>query len=261
MVQRTAVCVECSAEFTAGVSGPLPRQCLSCNPQRGRRPSRPRRELTACRVCKIEFMPFAAGRPPRCCSSCRKRGYGDRRRTKKTDLVWLTCRACDAPFADKRQVNWRSNQEQVCRKCEPTYSVRRCRTCSQDKPLADFNRHPTKRDGIHTQCRTCLSAYKRVLKERDPLIDRKQALWRYYGLSLADYEELLAVQDGVCAICRMPPEPGTNLHVDHDHGCCPGKKTCGNCIRGLLCGDCNLALGCLKDNVDYVSRALLYLTI
>lgn len=59
-----------------------------------------------------------------------------------------------------------------------------------------------------------------------------------------------------------------NLHMDHDHSCCPPEKfpqshkvSCGLCVRGWLCRNCNLALGKLGDDinrmrglVDYLSR-------
>lgn len=58
------------------------------------------------------------------------------------------------------------------------------------------------------------------------------------------YETLLAEQNGCCAICGTT-DPGryTVFCVDHDHACCPGERTCGQCVRGLLCLNCNIALG------------------
>jgi hypothetical protein len=72
-----------------------------------------------------------------------------------------------------------------------------------------------------------------------------------YKISLDDYQNLLVGQNGLCAICKQPPNPGKHLAVDHDH-------TTGK-IRGLLCNSCNLALGMLKDNKDTIQSALDYL--
>lgn len=56
-------------------------------------------------------------------------------------------------------------------------------------------------------------------------------------------------QGGVCAICECPDKK--RLSVDHDHQ--TGK------IRGLLCANCNLALGNFKDDPDRLAKAIVYL--
>jgi hypothetical protein len=70
-------------------------------------------------------------------------------------------------------------------------------------------------------------------------------------------EKLLASQGNYCAICREPftatPE------VDHDHRCCPQKKMCVKCVRGLLCETCNRGLGMFKDSLDLLLNAVEYL--
>jgi hypothetical protein len=45
--------------------------------------------------------------------------------------------------------------------------------------------------------------------------------------------------------------------VDHDHSCCPGRQTCGKCVRGLICRQCNTAFGVLTEKG--VVRAVRYL--
>lgn len=47
--------------------------------------------------------------------------------------------------------------------------------------------------------------------------------------------------------------------VDHDHSCCPGKTSCGKCVRGLLCGNCNTILGRMRDDASALLRAAKYL--
>jgi hypothetical protein len=55
-----------------------------------------------------------------------------------------------------------------------------------------------------------------------------------YGITVAEYEQMLAHQGGVCYLCSNPPKT-KRLSVDHDH------KT--GAVRGLLCYRCNLRLG------------------
>ncbi|MBA2684148.1 MAG: hypothetical protein H0U66_06635 [Gemmatimonadaceae bacterium] len=77
---------------------------------------------------------------------------------------------------------------------------------------------------------------------------------RTYGLSLDEYAELAASQDGVCAISGAPPARRF-LHVDHDH-LCPGTAVH---IRGLLTFSANVSISLLKDRPLYLLRAALYL--
>jgi hypothetical protein len=81
---------------------------------------------------------------------------------------------------------------------------------------------------------------------------------RRYNLTITDYNKMVDAQGGVCLICKNPPSKrgrATNsLVVDHDHGCCPGQKSCGKCVRGLLCHTCNLILGILETNHQLVDR-------
>lgn len=72
-----------------------------------------------------------------------------------------------------------------------------------------------------------------------------------YGISFERFNELLALQGNSCAICRKVFNDQNTPRVDHDHRCCPGgknNKVCGACVRGLLCGKCNSALGMLYDD-------------
>jgi hypothetical protein len=79
--------------------------------------------------------------------------------------------------------------------------------------------------------------------------------WRY-NLERTDYERMFRRQKGLCSICRINPA----THVDHDHTCCPEKaRSCGKCIRGLICDKCNRMLGWAKDNAVTLRRAAKYL--
>lgn len=76
-------------------------------------------------------------------------------------------------------------------------------------------------------------------------------MWTKYGLSVDQYDELLFLQDGKCAICRHTCRTGNRLAVDHCHE--TGK------VRGLLCLCCNTALGKFGDDPDKLEAAASYL--
>lgn len=82
-------------------------------------------------------------------------------------------------------------------------------------------------------------------------------LWKRYKITAEQYEALLEAQGGVCAMCAKPPADARRFAVDHDHRCCPGRETCGKCIRGLLCTSCNNHLGIL-ENETFVAAADAY---
>lgn len=85
-------------------------------------------------------------------------------------------------------------------------------------------------------------------------------LWTNFRIRESDYNEMLIHQNFRCAICKIhQSEVSRAFAVDHDHKCCSGKKSCGKCIRGLLCFECNIGLGKFKDDSAIVQTALQYL--
>ena len=87
-------------------------------------------------------------------------------------------------------------------------------------------------------------------KEIDRKIqNRKSMLKNKYGITLDQYEAMYNQQHGLCAICFRISD--RLLVVDHDH-------TTGH-IRGLLCHNCNIALGLLQDSTDVLLSAIAYL--
>jgi hypothetical protein len=71
-----------------------------------------------------------------------------------------------------------------------------------------------------------------------------------YGTTVEWYRDRLIEQNGLCAMCgHLSHHHGTiqRLQVDHDHKCCDlHTKSCGRCLRGLLCADCNILLSYLE---------------
>lgn len=95
----------------------------------------------------------------------------------------------------------------------------------------------------------------------NPGESRSQRLKWTYGISLEQYRALLAAQGGGCALCRAASPGGKgDFHVDHDHSCCPGKTSCGECVRGLLCVRCNTALGMFGDDIYLMKEAIAYVS-
>lgn len=74
-------------------------------------------------------------------------------------------------------------------------------------------------------------------------------LKKLYGLSVLEYNQMLARQDFRCAICG---DDESAFHVDHNH------KT--NKVRGLLCGNCNTGIGLLKDSRVVIEDAARYVS-
>lgn len=87
---------------------------------------------------------------------------------------------------------------------------------------------------------------------------KKYRLEKMYSINQADYDKMLKEQNGVCGICHIP-HGSKSFAVDHDHRCCSGKKSCGKCIRGLICSRCNFVLGLADDNTDRLRNSIAYL--
>lgn len=125
------------------------------------------------------------------------------------------------------------------------------------KERAQERRRQLRRD--RTLCPSCLVRPPvEGLRSCQPCRD-KHTFWRQtakYGLEAGRYDAMLLEQAGRCAVCRTPMSaPG----VDHDHACCPGKRSCGKCVRGLLCERCNTLLGYADDRVETLEAAVGYL--
>lgn len=100
---------------------------------------------------------------------------------------------------------------------------------------------------------------KKERAKTNPALWRRENLLYTYKLTLEAYDLLLKSQNGLCAICGSPPTFETNLYVDHDHACCSGKRSCGECVRGLLCFKCNSGLGNFNDNIEKLKSSIDYL--
>lgn len=124
-----------------------------------------------------------------------------------------------------------------------------CRACGATKPIRQFRLRSDKK-ARRPDCQRCL--IKR--ESQAPAFQKAQLKWvlkNKYGITVQEFEEMLAEQRGVCAICGGLPKVHSRLFVDHCHR--------SGAVRGLLCNTCNAGLGQFGDRVDLLISALEYL--
>jgi hypothetical protein len=151
--------------------------------------------------------------------------------------------------------------------------MKTCIKCGLEKPLNDFL---PRGNTVRGECRVCwklryrqyrednrerINAQARERHNEDPEKQRSATLKHKYKITAEDFNRLFEAQGNACAICyRKPRKNERRFHVDHDHKCCPGAITCGECVRGILCRDCNITLGLLDTlTKDWVANAVDYL--
>lgn len=170
------------------------------------------------------------------------------------------CKQCTRTRAQKTKKNRRARHW-----AKPT---RKCRSCQQEFDNTEEFFPPSKprADGgtwLRHNCRLCVGELL-----RDNWSDIPEVLWeqrnqiahrcRSYGITITQYVELYRKQAGVCAICQKPEVIIDSrrsvvrlLAIDHDH-------TTGR-VRGLLCFNCNTAIGKLGDSRAALLRVVEYL--
>ena len=176
---------------------------------------------------------------------------------------------------------------------------KQCKKCNNVKLFCEFNKDKGKKDGLMSRCKECIQLYQKewngvnrehrnalsakyyvenkeeiIIKKsnsyntnRDKLLKRQRQkyknnpeyfknidLKKAYGITLERYSQILSTQNNSCAICKKHKDNFTkSLAVDHCH--LTGK------VRGLLCTNCNRALGNLKDSIDSAINAVTYLEV
>lgn len=115
------------------------------------------------------------------------------------------------------------------------------------KPISEFHKHTTNKDGIRDECKMC---HRERQKERyNPEKYREYSLLKNYGITIEYYNDMFISQYGCCAICnKHQSEIGETLCVDHNHK--TGK------VRGLLCKGCNSQLAVYENGKELFEKYL-----
>lgn len=133
-----------------------------------------------------------------------------------------------------------------------------CQTCNVYKNLDQYYFVKRNESRRLANCIECI-ALKTLIKRKE---QRVETLIKRYNLSLDEYESILKRQNYKCAICRKSNGNKTKEHlfVDHNHNCCPGRFSCGRCVRGLLCDKCNRGGGFFNDDPTLLLAAATFFT-
>lgn len=128
------------------------------------------------------------------------------------------------------------------------------------KKAYDKQRYAENRDVLMAEERARRAADPDLYKARDraKYVRRRpqileQKLQKAYGISKADFDRMLEEQSGCCAICKTDDWKGKHGSpcVDHCHA--------SNKVRALLCSECNLAIGQMRDDAERLRAAADYL--
>lgn len=162
--------------------------------------------------------------------------------------------------------------------------MKKCCNCNIEKDLDAYNKRANAKDGKQSICRECSNSLKSQWRKKNPEKNRdyyrawlkkdknkhknreKSNAWykensersreyslkQKYDITLEQYNKMYTNQNGCCAICGEHQDSFSKaLAVDH----CHSTKE----VRGLLCTNCNTALGSFKDNVSLLFKAVEYL--
>lgn len=146
-------------------------------------------------------------------------------------------------------------------------SLKCCSKCGQEKPPSEFAKGGSKQDrrGV---CKACWASYmrewnaknpekvsarNREYKEKFPEKYRDSRLRTLFGITAKDYDEMLERQGHSCAACGTHQSKlQRKLAVDHCHST--------DEVRGLLCSNCNTALGLVGDSIETLGKLINYLS-
>ena len=137
--------------------------------------------------------------------------------------------------------------------------VKTCQKCGETKELELFAKGSKYADGRRGTCKKCHSNYMTQYYKDNPekmhfSRTAPKQNWRRHRITEEYFNQLINLFDGKCHSCKI--NEATN--IDHNHNCCQSSRSCGKCVRGVLCHHCNSALGLLKDDKNKILNLLQY---
>jgi len=237
-------CPRCGEMFERNAKGARRKFCRSCSPGRDDRVTR--RLGKDCLTCGNYFL--GSPRQTYCTHECRTTRIKVEREARRAEALLKTSKHCsrcekDLPFTEFRKDRGRVDGHYPwCRDCYRDYQGNKMRQPSKWSSKSEYNRQ-----------------YRVANQPRIQSEYTDRYLWTTYRLTAHGFNEMLKRQAGRCAICQTDKPGSKGFHVDHDHSCCTGSRSCGDCVRGLLCFPCNIGIGLLRDNPATLRSALRYL--
>lgn len=177
------------------------------------------------------------------------------------------CKACQDATRTRNRAKVAAQDKEIPR-------TKVCSDCGRRKKADDFSANPSSKDGLYSYCKRCKADrvrnyvdrnrddVNRKARERGATPEGRKAtrdanLKVKFGVTHDYYADRLVEQGGGCAICgRRPVEGQKHFAIDHSHNTKLGEPVR---LRGVLCHDCNRALGLAKDDPKLLVAAARYL--
>ena len=184
------------------------------------------------------------------------------RQASRSDGYASWCKSCS-------DENRAKNRKSMKRRRIATPATKVCSKCKVEKRASDFTPLKGSGDGLYSYCKACKAEMVRAYVQRNPeevrrrarerkatpsgrLRVRKSNLKQSFGISKSEFDRKWRDQGKTCAICGARRRRGEPVFaLDHDHAT--------GMIRGILCHNCNRALGLANDDIRLLERAIKYL--
>jgi hypothetical protein len=196
------------------------------------------------------------------------------------------CKICWNAYQRERYLEKLGKHKRTARAEAREADPKRCIKCGVEKPLSEYTIHNRKKGQHRNFCHECekqwirkyhktdqgkqkakewidnnkekILEYREIYKtdilkqERSKAYHRARWLRLNFNMTVDDYMDMFEKQDGKCLICGIDKNIlNKNFAIDHDH-------TTGK-VRGLLCHNCNVSIGLMKDSPFLLHKAAEYL--